>query len=578
MSNIEQFKLDSFKNVVAGVRSGRGKSQFADVSNTSLRNMFDYLDMMYELDWLCAKIVDAYPNEATRKGWLLNGIDEEQTKIIEQFDRNFEIEGKINEALKYARLYGGAGILLNVVDGLEPDQPLNPEKITEVITLPVLDSRRLQPFRIDRNPLSKEYGQPELYKITSEGSVSLNIHRSRLLLFEGAKLPYYAKKRANYWGGSVLQRVLDPIKDAGIIQGAVAELVYEAKIDIIKMPNLTQLLMSNDNNALINLYENINLQKSITNSILLDSEMDTVSHSYQFAGLRDILIESMVTVAAASEIPEFILTGRSHGGLNASEKEIYNAWLDKISSYQKVNMLKPLTTLYQIACTVNKIDSTDVEVEFIPLKQESERERADRTLVEAQTDQIYVGMGVVLEEEVREELLKRGDYTQIDEKLNLDDVQAEEYQQEIEKLNMEIEANNTAQNGTPDEQNQPPVDEKTKTDSEEQINALKLQENDIDQQKNKIQGDLYVLKEAEQIIDLQKAELEVKIAEAVINGENIDKMNLEEANLSLEKAQNELEQEGLNKQVLDLDQQSEEIERQILELEKALLEQPQGDQ
>jgi len=567
----EQLKLDSFRNVVAGIRAGRGKSQFADVNNTSLRNMFDYLDLMYELDWMCAKIVDVYPNEATRKGWNVTGIEQDSVEKLKYYDREFEIVEKINEALKYARLYGGAGILLNVVDGSDPSEPLNIESVTEMLTLPVLDSRRLQPFRIDRNPLSKTYGQPELYKITSEGASTVDIHRSRLLLFEGAKLPYYAKKRANYWGGSILQRVLDPIKDAGIIHGAVAELINEAKIDIIKMPNLTQLLMSNDNTALVNLYENINMQKSVTNSILLDSEMESISHTYQFGGLRDILIECMVTVSAAAEIPEFILTGRSHGGLNASEKEIYNAFLDKVSSYQKVNAYKPLLSLYEMFAKIEGINYEELDIEFVPLKQESEKERADRMLVEAQTDQIYVGLGVLLEDEIRSELINRDDYKQIDENLNLDDIAAQEYQQEIDRLNAEMEAQ--AENQPPIEEPAPAGEPAPKADSEEAINALKLQENALDMQKNELDGEMNKLKEQEQRLDIDIAELEIRIAEMTIRGEDFSQLELDKSVMELTKSKLELEQELLNQKRLEIEVQGEAIDRQILELEKVLLQQ-----
>ena len=77
------------------------------------------------------------------------------------------------------------------------------------------------------------------------------------MLFRGEQLPLGTSIAGHYdWGDSVLQSTLDDVRNLDATKANVASLVYEAKIDVIKVPELLQRLQAQGTT-----YENLILQR-----------------------------------------------------------------------------------------------------------------------------------------------------------------------------------------------------------------------------------------------------------------------------------------------------------------------------
>jgi len=408
-------KLDSFASAVAGVGAGNAKSLTVGVKNDTLQHQWQILDILYETDWLIGKIIDL-PADAMTNQWIRIQSDSLTPEDIESFEDFIDETGlkdKVNEAIKWADLYGGSCIIIVTKDGKEASEPLDYANPGELIAFNVLDSSQISPSQYNLDALTKGFGEPTHYRMTTEHN-NAEIHHSRVIKFTGIDLPYKAKMRHNWWGASRITRLQDLIKTTQMTIGAVGELIFESKFDVIKIPGLSNMLMSKSSDKLISLYENINLQKSITNSILLDSEMDISSTTYQFAGIRDIIQEMMVTVAGASAIPEAILVGRNMGGLNSSNKEVYKEWSKSINDRQN-RLKKQFTAL--ITVSAFQVGITDFDIEFVSLYSEDEGEKAIRINMQSQTDVTYINAGVITADEVRTELKQNGDYDNLNDEL-----------------------------------------------------------------------------------------------------------------------------------------------------------------
>lgn len=89
-------------------------------------------------DWLGKKIVSIFPNEATRKWTEISLVKDTDRKIataFEAYEGRLEAKYKFNKADWLANIYGGAALLVNVDDGLPPDQPVNTAKIKTITPL-----------------------------------------------------------------------------------------------------------------------------------------------------------------------------------------------------------------------------------------------------------------------------------------------------------------------------------------------------------------------------------------------------------------------------------------------------------
>ncbi|MGV8677877.1 anti-CBASS protein Acb1 family protein, partial [Pseudomonas aeruginosa] len=68
------------------------------------------------------------------------------------------------------------------------------------------------------------------------------IHPSRLVIFTGADIPDQDLASGNQfgWGDSVLQAVFEAIQQIDSTMANVASLIFEAKVDVIRIPDFMQ--------------------------------------------------------------------------------------------------------------------------------------------------------------------------------------------------------------------------------------------------------------------------------------------------------------------------------------------------
>jgi len=382
--------LDGLVNVVSGLGTGKGKRTHSHFRYDGLMDWQQW-QAAYETNWIARQIVDIPADDATRE-WRT--IKCKQADDIRQEEDRLDVQACVNEALSWARLYGGAVILPLTNQDLE--RPFQPQIVGKggVQRLMVFDRWDLIPQSINTwDVLAENYLQPEYY-ILYQGSQ--RIHWTHFIKFVGAKLPRRQRVLLQGWGDSELRKCLEDIKDTVSAKDGIAELMQSANVDVITRQGLSEELTTDQEGKIIERYTLFDQMKSIINTALLDGDEKLDRLTLNMSGIAPVLETFMVWISGAAQIPCTRLFGRSPAGLNATGEGDLNNYYDSIRSKQTSQLDRPMAKLDAIMVrSALGTMPADYNYDWNRLTQPNCKDEAEAQKTEAETDQIYLDAGVV---------------------------------------------------------------------------------------------------------------------------------------------------------------------------------------
>lgn len=376
---------DGLTNLVSMMGTARDKAANSIYGEVVLDDNQIY--NAYRGSWLPRKIVDIPALDSCRK-WRDWQAEAGQIELIEAEEKRLNVRGKVLEARTKARLWGGAAILIGTGEP-DPSQPLNIDRIRAggISYLTVITRRDLTAGEIERDPASDWYGKPAYFTLNVKDGRQLIIHASRLVVFHGSPVADEDMNANRGWGDSVLTSVFDAIKNADSTAANIASLVFEAKIDVIRIPNFMQSLSDPEyERRWLNRYTLANTGKGINGTLMLDKEEEYESKSTSFATLPEVLDRFLTIVSGAADIPATRMLGQSPAGMNSTGDADLRNYYDRISAMQQIEMTPAMNLLDE--CLIRSaIGSRPPEVHYIwsSLWQISDKERADIGKVNAET-------------------------------------------------------------------------------------------------------------------------------------------------------------------------------------------------
>lgn len=423
---------DSLQNLLSGLGvNGMDKSTASQFVETKLTDR--ELEDAYSSDWLSGKVCDLPPFDMTREWRTMDGdmTPEDKAKWIE-YEKLLKLPSKSKDAMTWGRVYGGAGIVINVKDGKEPWEPLdlNAIKKDSLQFLIVSDKQFLHLGTLDNNPFSENYGFPDTYRLAPS---SVQIHHTRVIRFEGKPLPLQARRRNKYWGKSIIEALHSALQRAAEAQESVGTLLHESTVDVIRIPDLmAQLANPETTSALTSRFATAKLQKSINRMLLMDIDEEYEQHAQSFTGVVELIEKFLSIVGGAADIPITRLLGTSPAGMDATGESDIRNYYDFLSAKQETELRPKLEYLDQImfrSLFGREPREDELSFEFNPLWQMSEAEKAELQANRAVRDQAYTDMNVVNEAIIAKDLSEKGVYSGVDA----------EYVKEMEKLVKEAE-------------------------------------------------------------------------------------------------------------------------------------------
>jgi phage-related protein (TIGR01555 family) len=367
------------------------------------------LNNIYQYTGLGRKIVDIYAEESTREWISISGDNSGQ---IEHQLNLINAKDAFSDLIRWALLFGGAVIVIGADDGRDLTEPLNENSLKSIESLTVYDRTEVIPDYVSfyNNPENTKFGKPSIYSIqpssTFLGAANaiFYVHETRVLRMDGLKLPNRAFAQNQFWGGSFVQSAFTALSNLGSSYRYSANIIADFVQTILSIENLQDLIGSEGGeDLLMKRLMIMNRGRSVNNTVLLDSKEQYTKQASSVAGLSELLDKFMQQLAAVTKIPEMILMGKSPSGLQSSGEDDIRSFYDSIKSYQRKELYSRLHRLVSLMLKTGQITNvpSQWDIIFNPLWQMSDGEKADLHLKQAQSDQIYINMGVLDPAEVK---------------------------------------------------------------------------------------------------------------------------------------------------------------------------------
>lgn len=403
---------------------------------------------LYEGNGLFSKIIDTPAEEALKHGFDLNLKSDELNAFVEDALDDLEWEEKAATAIKWARLYGGALIVMLIDDGRGLEEPVDWKHIRSIDELRVYERSIVQPdyaslYQQDYggkgvgNRVSK-FGQPEYYYVSSIYG-SFKVHESRCLVFRNGVLPEQTSNATYlFWGMPEYVRIRRALRETVTAHTDSVKLLERSVQAIYSMKGLASLLTTDDGeNQVLKRLQLVDTSRGLLNSIAIDSEGEQYDFkTFQFSGVKDVIDATCNMLSALTNIPQTILFGRSPAGMNATGDSDFESYYNFVEKIQRLMLKRNLRTLLDVVfragiASGDVAEEPDYKLEFKPLWSLSDTERAavDQTkaqtaLVKAQTAQAYVDMQALDPTEVRRRLAS-------DEEFDVEDIISEDDEDDL---------------------------------------------------------------------------------------------------------------------------------------------------
>ena len=373
------------------------------------------------------RYVDAIGDEILRHHPTITlGTDDEANANdliagFEEFLKATQFHQALAEVVKLQRLYGGAGLVLLIDDGLDPAEPVEPERIRAIRGYVPLSRHELIPedFSIT------DYSKPSHYRITTsqrltpdqQGSyVNVRIHSSRIARFDGLYLPWNVRVRNSGWGQSVLQLIWEAYKRYESAMAGLESMTTDADLFVHKIPGLFQRIASGNEGDLRKRLEANSLSRSVYGGMVVDVEEDLQFLNRALSNIASATDPFIKDLQAATGWPASILMGDSPGGLGKEGRFEERVWASLVEQWQEVYCRTPITEVFQYIF-LSKEGPTrgraprSWTVHFPNVFTQTEAEDAALRLQMAQVDAQYINLGVLNPLEVREARFGGTEYT-----------------------------------------------------------------------------------------------------------------------------------------------------------------------
>lgn len=331
---------------------------------------------------------------------ILNDIETEFTRL--------DVRGIFNKAEFYNEYFGGCLVYIDTGYSDDDEELLTPLVIDKakvkkgsLINLMVVEPVNVYPGIYNSNePLKQNYFVPETWFVLGK-----EVHKSRLLFFAPNTPPILLKPAYNFFGIPPVQMVLDYVANFTDSREAAARLLQKFSLTYLRT-NMEAILSGGSGEALDLRADLIAKYRDNNSLVMTDMETEDMAQiNTPMNGVIDIVRQTLEFVAALWRIPVVKFLGISPGGMNATGESDFQNFYDHVCSLQEKRFRDNIQTLLEIVqLNLGKEPDPNIEFKFVPLKEMSAKETAEIQKMNAETNDIYVTMGAVSQQEVRQKI------------------------------------------------------------------------------------------------------------------------------------------------------------------------------
>ena len=356
--------LDYFVNMAA--RMGWGTASLTESTTYELirlSNNYWLMLTLYRNHWLARRIVDGKAEDMVR-AWP-KVISELEPDDIQNFERTLKrtyTKRQLLRALKWSRLYGGAGALM-VIKGHEDilDEPLDIDDVNPQSYLGLIPFDRwvgIWPMSGDVSfdqDHPQDWGLPKYYQCggSEQGGQTFKVHASRILRFCGPEVPTPEFQAQMYWGISVLELVYEELRKKDNASWSILNLLFRANLIARVDPQLDQFLsgLGTNQTAMMKLQQTLQAQNELMSNqsmMILGKDGDMKAIQYSFAGIGEAYAQFQMDVAGAAEDTITHLFGRTITGLGQTNDADELLYEQRVNKEQETHLSPAIDKLYRV--------------------------------------------------------------------------------------------------------------------------------------------------------------------------------------------------------------------------------------
>ena len=348
---------------------------------------------LYTYNGIAKAIIDIPADESMRNGFEVETDtmqEDSLNKEIQSLCEDLDVQYKFSEALAWADLYGGSIIVVMADDGRMIDEPLNYDSLRRIERLKVFDKTNIVGAKQYQDASAPQYMDVEQYYINTFGANPMWVHESRVLRFDGGRLPLYQRNLRLGWGAKRFESIKEEIERYCNGHEYALQALTRLSQDVVKLDGLTNILTTEGGDVAVQKrMQMIDMVRSMMNSIAIDGEDEYDRKGLSLSGIKELLEQFEIAICGITGIPATKLFGRSPAGMNATGKADSENFYNMVEGIQQ-NKVKPnLVRLIEMlgACRDYNLTLPDTwHIEFEPLWSMSKSEKADieKTKADAQ--------------------------------------------------------------------------------------------------------------------------------------------------------------------------------------------------
>lgn len=424
---------DAFSNPL--FRLGYGSQSPLEATEYPLTRMTDnyaLLNSLYRDNWVVQNVVGIIPDDMTKKWFAPAGaVGPEHLKELDRVQRVTALRERVNEGLRWGRLYGGAAGLI-MIRGQEGmlGQPLELESIYPGTFQGLYILDRWQGVVPDME-LVFEGGEPvpAYYSITdARGNTVAKVHHSRLVRFTGRDLPFLERVAELYWGESEVEALYNDVVKHDNVAANMAALTFRANVDTMEVQNLDQLFSvtsGEQQRRFWNVMQAQSVMKSNFGMQLVNRGDQIKNTQYTFTGLQEVYDSMCLDLSGASRIPVTKLFGRSPAGMNATGESDLRNYYDYVDTLREAKLRPILEKLLPVlAMSAWGAVPDGLDITFPPLWTPTAAEVAEIALKKAQAIRDTFQAGLFRADTAQRELKKLADETGMFDSISEEEIAA----------------------------------------------------------------------------------------------------------------------------------------------------------
>lgn len=411
--------FDSYKNIITGLGTEVADPTLATQLNPQPWLNDVAIDTLYTSSAVARRIVDRVVDDATRVKWEAEGDEGYDWSAVRSEVDDLNAMDALAKAWKWARAYGGAGVILAFEDARDYSEPVTPG--SKLTALSPVSGVSLVVDAYNTELGTAGLYAPEMYRLL-DGTDRLRrgslIHPSRVLRFDGVEVPPHVLQN-NWgvglgWGPSVLQTSHTEIRRLDTTLAHAEAILQKVSVLAVKIEGWRNMIAGEDGEAKGKQILR-NLMNGVSNLRMLglDTADEMIEIKRSLDGVAMIVDKQTDAVVRESNQPRLVVLGESPpGALGDRGSAEAEAWNNHTAAERRAHLTPALTAVLDAVLAHRAANGEPVPAKYTldyeSLDQPNRKEEAEIDQLDAQTDQVLVLNQIATPEEIRTRWEEKG--------------------------------------------------------------------------------------------------------------------------------------------------------------------------